>query len=105
MPKSTVPPAFLTTMLVIYTVAKIPSCTISNFQEVTGMCPMTFRRGVRAAETVLGIKIRYIRHVRNETDSLTVGNSGYYVIDDWGCVNKKKFLAHVEQLIEDKKIG
>lgn len=63
------------------------------------MCPMTFRRGVRAAETVLGIKIRYIRHVRNETDSLTVGNSGYYVIDDWGCVNKKKFLAHVENLV------
>lgn len=101
MSKSALPQALVSALQAIYVVAQIPRCTAADFQSTTGMSVMTFRRSIRVAERVYGIKIRYIRNEKTEAGSLSVGNSGHYVIDDWGFVQRRKFLEHVRQLMAE----
>ena len=63
---SAVPQALVSALQAIYAVSQIPRCTAADFQSATGMSVMTFRRSIRVAEKVYGIKIRYIRNEKTE---------------------------------------
>ena len=76
--------------------ANADGASLAEIELVTGIPGVTIKRQIRAIKNDFGMDIEF---VRNETK----GNSGKYVITQWGIITPAGFGLFMRKLLQQKK--
>ncbi len=88
-------------LLVLGLLAKADRCSLALMNQfISDVSPNTIRRAIKNAQSVFGVQIEYVRKSKAMHKTLPSGNSGFYQVTHWGCLDKDELLKHVETLIQ-----